>query len=291
MINKIRFYSKIGYKLIKKEVVSRDDYKEEYDKVSETYHYWLKEMGRYTDNIIHSKYIEIDKELKILDFACGTGYITKGLLNKSSKYKITSVDQSNKMLEKLLHLNDPINNLRVTAIQSDGIEFLKTTNEKYDVIFLGWALSYFDHNKLLKLFNRVLKPGGILAIITNVEGTLDKIENIFLDVMSEKQEEVIKPMDIKFNLPKGKKGLVRWCSQYGFKALEVEEGEAFFSFKEPEELLQWLNITGAAAGTRKIFKNYHEVKPLIIEKIKKEKYKNGDYEINHKFAYGIFRKE
>jgi len=287
MINKIWFYSKIGYKLIKKEVVSRDDYKEEYDKVSDTYHFWLKEMSRYTDNIIHSKYIKTDSELKILDFACGTGYITKSLLNKSIKYKITSVDQSNKMLEKLLNTND----LRVIAIQSDGIEFLKTTNEKYDVIFFSWALSYFDHNEVLKLFNRVLKPGGTLAIITNVEGTLDKIESIFLKVMSEKQKEVIKPMDIKLNLPKGKKGLVKWCSQYGFKALEVEEGEVFFNFKEPEELLQWLNITGAAAGTRKIFNNYNEVKPLIIEKIKKEKYKNGAYEINHKFAYGIFRKE
>jgi ubiquinone/menaquinone biosynthesis C-methylase UbiE len=287
MINKIWFYSKLGYRLIKKDVVSRVDYRGEYDKVSDTYHYWLKEMGRHTDNIIHSKYIEIDRELKILDFACGTGYITKGLLNKSKKYKITSVDQSNKMLEKLLDISDP----RVTAVQSDGIEFLKTTNEKYDVIFFGWALSYFDHNELLKLFNRVLKPEGILAIITNVEGTLDKIEKVFLKVMSENQKEVIKPMDIKLNLPKGKKGLIKWCNKYGFKALEAEEGEVFFSFKKPEELLQWLNITGAAAGTRKIFKDYDKVKPLIIEKIKKEKYKNGAYEINHKFAYGIFRKE
>lgn len=287
MINKICFYSKLGYRLIKKDVVSREDYRGEYDKVSDTYHYWLKEMGRYTDNIINSKYIEIDKELKILDFACGTGYITKGLLNKSKKYKITSVDQSNKMLEKLLDISD----VRVTAVQSDGIEFLKTTNEKYDAIFFGWALSYFDYNELLELFNRVLKPEGILAIITNVEGTLDKIEKIFLKVMSENQKEVIKPMDIKLNLPRGKKGLVKWCNKYGFKALEAEEGEVFFSFKEPEELLQWLNITGAAAGTRKIFKDYDKVKPLIVEKIKKEKYKNGDYEINHKFAYGIFRKE
>lgn len=287
MINKIWFYSKLGYRLIKRDVVSRVDYREEYDKVSDTYHYWLKEMGRYTDNIIHSKYIEINRELKILDFACGTGYITKSLLNKSKKYKITSVDQSNKMLEKLLDISDP----RVTAVQSDGIEFLKTTNEKYDVIFFGWALSYFDHNELLGLFNRVLKPEGILAIITNVEGTLDKIEKIFLKVMSENQKEVIKPMDIKLNLPGGKKGLVKWCNKCGFKALEAEEGEVFFSFKKPEELLQWLNITGAAAGTRKIFKDYDKVKSLIIEKIKKEKYKNGDYKINHKFAYGIFRKE
>lgn len=286
MINKIFFYSKIGYKLIKNDVVSKEDYRVEYDKVSDTYDYWLKEMGRHTDNIIHSRYIE-DKELKILDFACGTGYITKGLLNKSTKYRITAVDQSNKMLEKLKEISNP----RVTVIQSDGIEFLKTSNEKFHVIFFGWALSYFNHNELFKLFNRVLETEGILAIITNVEGTLDKIEKIFLEVMREHQNEVIRPMDIKLKLPKGNKGLVKWCDDYGFKALETEEGEVFFSFKAPEELLQWLNITGAAAGTRKIFKNYNEIKPCIIEKIKEEKHKNGVYEINHKFAYGVFRKE
>lgn len=287
MINKILFYIKMGYKILKKEVVSREDYRGEYDKVSDTYDYWLQEMGRYTDNIINSKYIDNDEELKILDFACGTGYITKGLLNKSSKYKITSVDQSNKMLEKLKGINNP----RVTVIQNDGIEFLKSTNEKFDVIFFGWALSYFNHDELLKLFNKVLKPEGKFAIITNVEGTLDKIEKIFLKVMSENQKEVIKPMDIKLNLPKGKLGLVKWCNEYGFKALEVEEDEAFFRFKDPYELLHWLNITGAAAGTSKIFNNYNKIKPLIIEKIKEEKYKDGIYEINHKFAYGIFRKE
>lgn len=287
MLNKILFYLKVGYKLLKKEVVNKEDYRVEYDKVSDTYDYWLKEMGRYSDNIIHSKHIDTDKELKILDFACGTGYITKSLLDKSQKYKITSVDQSSKMIEKLEDIND----YRVTIVNSDGIEFLKESNEKFDVIFFGWALSYFNHHELLSLFNNALKPQGMLAIITNVDGTLDKIEEIFLEVMREKQKEVIKPMDIKLNLPKGKKGLVKWCNQYGFKALEVNEGEVFFRFKEPEELMQWLNITGAAAGTRKIFKNYNEVKPLIIEKIKKEKYKNGVYEINHKFAYGVFRKE
>lgn len=287
MINKILFYSKIGYKLLKKEVVNQDDYRVEYDKISDTYGCWLSEMGRYSDNIINSKYIDMDEELKILDFACGTGYITKALLNKFEKYNITAVDQSSKMLEKVKAIDDD----RVTIIKSDGIEFLKNSNEEFDIIFFGWALSYFNHNELLKLFNGVLKKQGILAIITNVDGTLDKIEKIFLDVMSEKQKEVIKPMDIKLNLPKGKEGLVKWCNQYGFKALETGEGEVFFSFKKPEELLEWLNITGAAAGTRKIFKDYNEVKPFIVEKIKKEKYKNGVYEINHKFAYGVFRKE
>jgi len=287
MINKMLFYLKIGYKLFKKEVVNQDDYRAEYDKVSDTYNHWLKEMGTHSDNIIHSKYIDPNKELKILDFACGTGYITRGLLDKSEKYKITAVDQSRKMLEKLKAFNKD----KVTIINSDGIEFLKKSNEKFDVIFFGWALSYFNHHELFKLFNNALKPQGILAIITNVNGTLDKIEEIFLEVMRENQNKVIKPMDIRLNLPKGKNGLVKWCKQYNFKVLEVDEGEVFFRFNEPEGLMEWLNITGALACTKKIFNNYNEVEPLIVEKIRKVKYKNEAYEINHKFAYGVFRKE
>lgn len=287
MLSKLMFYTRMGFQLIKSDVVGKEDYRREYDQVSETYEYWLKEMGRYTDHIIHSEYIGMDKELKILDFACGTGYITKSLLAKSKNYQITAVDQSEKMLAKLRMVRSE----RATVICSDGIEFLEACNEKYDVIFFGWALSYFDYHKLFKLFNKVLKPGGRLAIITNTEGTLDKIEKIFLQVMAEQQEQVIKPMDIKLNLPKGKKGLIKWCHQYGFKVSQADEGEVIFRFKEPEALLQWLNKTGAAAGTRKIFRNYEDAKPFIIQKIEKEKYNKGHYEINHKFAYGLFRKE
>ncbi len=59
MIKKTLFYLKVGYKLLKKEVVNKEDYRVEYDKVSHTYNHWLKEMGTYSDKIIHSKYIQI----------------------------------------------------------------------------------------------------------------------------------------------------------------------------------------------------------------------------------------
>lgn len=287
MIDDILFYSKLGLKLIKKDVVTKEDFREEYDLVAETYGQWLGEMGQHTDKIINTKFLEQSTEIKILDFACGTGYITKELLKKFPSYRITSVDQSEKMLQKLKDLNL----VNSTIIQKDGLEFLKDSKEQFDRIYFGWALCYFDYHQLFPLFNAALKPGGTLSIITNIHGTLDKIEKIFLKAMRENKTEVVRPMDIKLNLPKDKKELSSWCKEFGFSALETGEGETVLKFKSPEELLDWLNITGAAAGTKKIFKDYDKVKPKIVEIIEKEKYTRGFYEINHKFAYGVFRKE
>ena len=199
--------------------------------------------------------------------------------------KITAVDFSDQMLEPLRNLNDD----RIQVIHSDGIEFLKNTDEKYDVIFFGWALSYFNYKELFKLFKRVLNPGGMVGIITNGQGTLLGIEEIFMKVMYKNHKEVIKPMNIKFNLPRGKEGLVKWLNRYGFEEIEVEDGELFVRFDQAEQLLQWLNETGATAGTACIFKNYDRIKENLIEEIKKMKYKNGKYEINHRFIYGVFR--
>lgn len=72
MLRKIVFYTKVGYKLIKKDVINREDYKKEYNKVSRTYSNWLNEMRKFTDKIIKPQYMVKDTRLKILDFACGT---------------------------------------------------------------------------------------------------------------------------------------------------------------------------------------------------------------------------
>lgn len=285
MLKKIVFYTKVGYKLIKKDVINNEDYRKEYNKVSTTYTNWLNEMGQFTDRIIKPEYILKDKKLKILDFACGTGYISKSILRKNIDCEITAVDYSDKMLQNLKNLRDS----RIKVVNCDGIEFLKNTEEKYDIIFFGWALSYFNYKELFKLFTKVLNDEGIVGIITNIQGTLSGIEDIFMKVMYKNHKEVIKPMDIKFNLPNGKDGLTKWFCKYGFEKVELEDGEVLVTFDEPEQLLEWLNKTGAAAGTACIFKDYDFIKGNLIEEIRKAKYKNGKYEINHKFAYGIFK--
>lgn len=286
MIKTLKFYIKMIYKILKRETVGEEEYRQEYDKVAETYSCWLEEMGKYTNRIINTKYISKIKSPKILDFACGTGYITRRLLKeKNMECNITAVDISEDMLKIFKQHIDK----KVNIVNSHGIEFLKNANEKYDAIYCGWALPYFDHKELLKLFKDVLNNNGIIAVIANSEGTLHRIENIFLNVMKENQDQVTKPMDIKFNLPNGKEELKKWFKKFGFEPLELEEEEVIFTFDTPEELHNWIVKTGAVAGTAKIFKDYDSVKEKIIKEIEREKLKDGKYTINHKFVYGIFK--
>jgi len=69
----------------------------------------------------------------------------------------------------------------------------------------------------------------------------------------------------------------------------VDDGEKILVFDKAQELLKWLQITGAIAGTASIFKDYDLIEDNLIEEIKKTKYNNGKYEINHRFVYGTFR--
>lgn len=285
MINKTRLYAKLGCRFIKKDLVNREDYREEYNKVSGTYNRWLDEMGQFTDKIINPEYMLKGEKLKILDFACGTGYISRRLLEKDLNCEITAVDYSDKMLEELRRTKDS----RIRPVNCDGIEFLRNTRERYHIIYFGWALPYFNYRELFKLFRKVLKPEGTVGIISNVQGTLSGIEDIFIRVMYKNYREVIKPMDIRFNLPNGKEGLVKWFNQYGFEEVEIEDCELVVTFDEAEGLLKWLNETGAVAGTACIFKDYDLIRDNLIEEIKKSKYDNGKYQINHKFVYGTFK--
>lgn len=279
MIKSIKFYIKMLMKLIKKDTVSKDDYEKAYDTVSKTYHLWLNQMSRFTDRIIR----EHDDGSRLLDLACGTGYITKKLVSHN-QVQVTSVDISSDMLSSLDNLDS------VSAVQSDGIKFLEGDNECYDGIYCGWALPYFDHNELLSLLHKRLKDNGTVAVISNSKGTLSDVESIFLNVMKSNQKEIERPMEIKFNLPSGTKGLKKWFEKHGFEPIDVEEDEIEFSFDTPEELHEWLRKTGAIAGTKEIFKDYEIVKNDVIEEIRKKKYNQGKYTINHKFVYGVFRK-
>ena len=284
MISYFKLFSKLLYKTIKKDLINNDDYRKSYNEVSDTYSLWINNMGKHTDKIIDTSLFP-NKTIKILDFACGTGYISRKLLNTNLNIQITAVDMSEGMLEKC---NDITDN-RATFICQDGIDFLKTNNEKYDVIYCGWALPYFNHKTLIQLFKKSLTTNGTICIISNLQGTLDKMEQIFLKVMKDNYKEVNKPMNIRFNLPNGKDGLNKWFTNEGFTVLESNESEEIYTFDTPKELLDWINKTGACAGTTRIFNNYKNIEEKIIEEIKRTKYNNGKYSINHKFAYGRYR--
>ncbi|MDW7672082.1 MAG: methyltransferase domain-containing protein [Bacillota bacterium] len=289
MFRKFGFYTRMIFKMLQQEVVNREDYQVSYDDIAHTYPSWTNQMGKFTDKIIAPAMLHSEafghKTIKVLDFACGTGYISRKIVGMGVPCEVTAVDISEKMLESCADLRDQ----GVKLVRMDGLDFLNRTEETFDVILCGWALPYFRHKVLLRLFKDKLTEGGIVGVIANSKGTLHKMEEIFIRVMAENSDHVRKPMNISLQLPKGKVGLGKWFRRHGFVALEIDEGEVSFSFDTPEALLEWLNQTGALAGTMHIFNQYEKVKGDILREIRKEKCIDHQYVINHRFVYGIFR--
>lgn len=286
MINKIKLYGKLIRSLILNEVVTNEEYGLEYNDISDTYKFWSEQMGKHVDKIIKLQYLDGKDDAQIIDLACGTGYITRKILASGFKGSVEAVDISQNMLEKC----EDIKTEKVKFICGDGIEFLKNRIGKVNAIYCGWALPYLNYRHFLKSAYNVLADEGIIAVISNSQGTLEGIEDIYLEVMEENIDKVIKPMDARIRLPRGVDGLKKWFQKYNFYPLELGEGEEMIKRDTPEELYDWLCKTGALAGTNKIFKNMDEMHSSVIEKIKVQKYKEGKYVINHRFVYGIFKK-
>ncbi|MFZ5353670.1 MAG: class I SAM-dependent methyltransferase [Bacillota bacterium] len=282
-------YVKIGLLYAANRVVDKEDFQQEYNEVSKTYNLWSERMGKHTDNILKPEYLEQSgKTIQILDFACGRGYITSKLLRDTDgKIRITGLDISPGMLDCC---KANIDDDRAEFILADGLEYLKKTENKYDAVYCGWGLCYLSYKKVLRLFHRVLNKNGIAGVIVNSKGTLQDIEQIYVDAMCDNPLYIDKVMDIKFNLPKDRQELEGWFAKYGFEAVYTGEGEELVYFDTPEELYRWLRNTGAAAGMGKIFNHNEAMEKEIIKRIKEKRYINGKYMINHKFAYGVFRK-
>ena len=85
--------------------------------------------------------------------------------------------------------------------------------------------------------------------------------------------------------------LEKWFKKGGFNSIHIGEGEEWVCYKSPEELYKWLRDTGVLAGVDKVFYDVREVEDLLIEEFRKSHETDKGFEVNHKFVYGIFRKE
>ncbi len=291
LFRKLRTYMKMVFLYLTKRIVRREDYREEYNTVASTYHNWLNKMNKHTNTILKIDHLKNRKNIHILDFACGTGYISEYVLSaiKDATVKITAIDISDKMIEIA---RDKISDTRCSFIVQDGTDFLfGEEDEKYDAIFCGYALPYFNHKKVIKDFHRISKKDGTAHFITNCKGTLKGIDEIYIDTMKEYPSSLNKIMEIRYQLPNNQNDLKSWFERRNFSTIFLDTVEEIVSFSTPEDLYKWLKDTGAIAGTGHIFSEDTEIVESIIDKIKNRCYYEDKYCINHKFIQGIFKKE
>eukprot|EP00123_Amoebidium_parasiticum_P001089 comp12090_c1_seq1/m.6822 comp12090_c1_seq1/g.6822 ORF comp12090_c1_seq1/g.6822 comp12090_c1_seq1/m.6822 type:complete len:277 (-) comp12090_c1_seq1:493-1323(-) len=104
----------------------------------------------------------------VVDVAAGTGKFTRGL-RKACESKIVAVEPLAEMIEQFRCVLPDIEIVQGTA------EHLPFENESVDLITAAQAFHWFANKEALSEFNRVLKPGGGVALLW-IETDVEKME-------------------------------------------------------------------------------------------------------------------
>lgn len=160
---------------LKKSKVSHEDLDNNSINYLEFENYFRGKKDLIRENFEHYlKYL--NKGMKILDLGCGRGELIELLV--AHGFDASGVDSNPDMVKHC-----KLNNLSV--IQDDIIHYLKSTNEKYDCIFISQVVEHMKINTLLEfvsLCHQKLNNNGLLIIETpNPETILVSSYTFYLD--------------------------------------------------------------------------------------------------------------
>ena len=104
-----------------------------------------------------------NRESRVLDLGCGTGYLTLPLLARG--HRMTGVDLSLEMLEVLKQKIPSTANNRATLTVMGAEDFVETDNESYDAVVLSALLHHlYDYESTVRKICGKLLSGGCLWI-------------------------------------------------------------------------------------------------------------------------------
>lgn len=128
-------------------------------------------------NILENRYDLNEK--KILDLFSGTGNIS---FEFSSRYStsITSIDKNIQCINFIEKISNEYQ-FNIKTIQSDSLRFVRTTQDKFDIIFADPPYNFLNYQKLKNLIveKKLVKENGCL-IFEHDKNTSFEGENIEL---------------------------------------------------------------------------------------------------------------
>ncbi len=113
-------------------------------------------------NILENRYVFENK--KILDLFSGSGNISFEFSSRAN-VEITAVDNDINCIEFIRKINKKLN-YNITTVQSDCKNFINTTNDKFDIIFMDPPYNYEKYHVLRKLIieKKIINKNGCLII-------------------------------------------------------------------------------------------------------------------------------
>jgi len=120
----------------------------------------------------------------LVDLGCGTGILTRALRPLLPGAAIIGAEPGTDMLAAAAATSDPALDLRWLNCRAEALPFARAS---LDLITVGQAAHWFDRPRFYDECARVLRPGGVLALLYNnrVRGSaVDRAQETFLSEVS-----------------------------------------------------------------------------------------------------------
>lgn len=126
----------------------------------------------------------LPRPARVADVGCGTG-ISSRLLAAAGAI-VTGVDPNPDMLEQARREGSPARSIeyRQGAGERTGLD-----EASFDAVVCAQAYHWFDAQAALREFQRILRPGGRLALMWNVKDDSDFFTRVYCEVAEEAQRD------------------------------------------------------------------------------------------------------
>ena len=133
------------------------------------------------------EHLPLPKGATVLDLGCGTGFPLLELAQRLGRPAILhGLDPWGQALARARFKAGVIGVTNITLTRGDGAA-MPYPASRFDLIVSNLGINNFaDPDAVLADCHRVLKPGGRLALTTNIEGHMAELYTFFAEVLSER---------------------------------------------------------------------------------------------------------
>jgi len=161
---------------------------------------------------------------KVLDLGCGTGLEMERIFKLYKDVRVTAIDISEKMLEKLKQkFEDKILNIEIVCGSYFDIDF---GFNLFDLVVSTYSLHHFSKDEKLVLYKRVyesLKPGGRFINGDNTVKSIDK-ERFYIEENKRiREEQGIKHGLYHIDTPLAVETEIHLLEQAGFEKVYIHK--------------------------------------------------------------------
>ena len=251
---------------------------------------FFKISAKYVVKLI--KDIKKDKNLDILDVACGTGNVVLECALELPNSSFDAVDISEGMITKAKSnaKEKDINNIdfRVQDITSKES---KEKNKKYDVVTCSYALFFLPNSsEILKVLVSLLKDDGIVIFTSFTKDAFMPSSDILLNLLEKYGSSIAKEYDKnKWENLKTIKDIEYLCSLANIKNIDIKTKD----IKYDMNIDQWwglYNNTGFKGMLMQLStQDYSKLKIEFYETLNKKLKNNENIELNANSYFVIIK--